>query len=164
MTLLRTAVETAVREVHKLLHTGRGPNSLHFFCGGRMTVSSVFADWTPWTSYSSLFTNSQYSLFSLTALTRSLHALGLKPQTVIRLQEQNLMDEMLLMNLSDDAVGEIDCSISDEQLEILRKHRRDIRKCALLCSCVRLRCNCEELFCVHTAALASCVTSMLLVF
>ena len=53
VTLLCTAVEKAVSEVHKLLRIGRGPTSLTLLFWRRLTVSSVFAGRSARTSYSS---------------------------------------------------------------------------------------------------------------
>ena len=65
VTLLRTAVETAVSEVHELLHTGgvpssltllfwRGPQLLNTVVLSGVTVPSVFTGRSARTSYSSL--------------------------------------------------------------------------------------------------------------
>ena len=51
--LLRTAVETAISEVHKLLHTGGVPTSLTLLFWRWLTVSSVFAGRSSGTNYSS---------------------------------------------------------------------------------------------------------------
>ena len=52
VTLLRTAVETAANEVHKLLHTGGVPTSLAVLLWRWLTVSSVFTGRSAGTSYS----------------------------------------------------------------------------------------------------------------
>ena len=52
--LLRTAVETAVSEVHKLLGTGGVPTSLTSLFWRWLTVSSVFAGRSSGTNYSSV--------------------------------------------------------------------------------------------------------------
>ena len=54
MILLRTAVETAVSGVHKLLGTGGVPTSLTVLIWRWLTVSSVFAGRSARTSHSSL--------------------------------------------------------------------------------------------------------------
>ena len=51
VTLIRTAVKTAISEVHKLLGTGGVPTSLTLLFWRWLTVSSVFADWSAITSY-----------------------------------------------------------------------------------------------------------------
>ena len=50
--LFRTAVETAVSEVHSSLHTGGVPTSLTSLFWRWQTVSSVFSGRSAWTSYS----------------------------------------------------------------------------------------------------------------
>ena len=52
VTLLCTAVETAVSKVHKLLCAGTVPTSLTSLFRRWLTVSSVFAGRSAWTSYS----------------------------------------------------------------------------------------------------------------
>ena len=54
VTLLRTAVETAVSEEHKLLRTGGVRTALALLFWQRLTVYSVFTGWSVWTSCSSL--------------------------------------------------------------------------------------------------------------
>ena len=54
LTLLRTAAETAVSEVYKLLRTGGVPTSLTLLIWRWLTVSSVFAGRSARTSCSSL--------------------------------------------------------------------------------------------------------------
>ena len=66
--------------------------------------------------------------YSLTVLTRSLYTIGLQPTAVLKLQEQKLMDEKRLMDLSEDSMRKMGDSLSVGQLEILRVHRRDLRK------------------------------------
>ena len=51
VTLLRTAVETTVSEVHKLLRTGGVPTSLTVLYWQWLTVSSVAVGRSAWTSY-----------------------------------------------------------------------------------------------------------------
>ena len=51
VTLLRTAVETAVNEVHRLLRTGEVPISLTSLFWRWLTVSSVLEGRSAWTSY-----------------------------------------------------------------------------------------------------------------
>ena len=65
VTLLRTAVETAISEVHKLLHTGGVPTSLTLLFWRWLTVSSVFAGRTTRTSYSSLLPSLISLMFSM---------------------------------------------------------------------------------------------------
>ena len=47
---------------------------------------------------------------------------------MLKLREEGLMDEKLLVRLSNDGFKRISHSISVGQLEILREHRKDIRK------------------------------------
>ena len=54
VTLLRTAVQSAISEEHKLLRTGGVPTSLVLLFWQWLRVSSVFTDWSTWTSCSSL--------------------------------------------------------------------------------------------------------------
>ena len=65
VTLLHTAVETAISEAHKLLCTGGVPTSLTLLFWWWLMVSSVFMGQSTWTSCSSLpaelFLNSYFS-------------------------------------------------------------------------------------------------------
>ena len=77
VTLLRTAVETAASEVHKLLRPGGVPTSLTLLFWWWMTVSSVFVDCVQ-TSYS--------SLRSFTSLISSIVSVDVKYHVSFRTQ------------------------------------------------------------------------------